>query len=101
MGNLDIARARRGEEVRILRTRIEHAQSHLDDGMKPGSLGADYARVVQDQRERKLHGIECMKAKIAELEALEGDALKARFCPDVLGPSVSRGKWLGPELDPQ
>ena len=52
MGNLDIARARRGEEVRILRTRIEHAQSHLDDGMKPGSLGADYARVVQDQRER-------------------------------------------------
>ena len=42
-----------------------------------------------------------MKAKIAELEALEGDALKARFCPDVLGPSVSRGKWLGPELDPQ
>jgi hypothetical protein len=100
LGNLEIAKVRRAEKVRILETRIEHAENHLNDGMQAGSLGADYARMAQAQRQAKLQSIETMKAQIEELEGLEGEALKARFCPDVLRPAVSRGNWLGPILDP-
>jgi hypothetical protein len=100
VGNLDIARSRRGEDVRILRTKLAYAEAHLNDNQCIGGLGPDFTRMAQSQRQAKLESIEGLKAQIAELESLGEDALKARYCPDVLRPPVNKSTWLGPVLQP-
>lgn len=100
MGNLDIAKSRRGEDVRILRTKLAYAEAHLNDNQCIGGLGRDYARMAHNQRQAKLQSIETLKAQIEALEALTDDAVKARYCPDVLRPPVNKSTWLGPVLQP-
>jgi hypothetical protein len=68
MSNLNIVRQRRNEEVRILKTRLEYSEAHLNDGMQLGSLGLDYTKLMQNQRQAKLDSIETMKARLLSLK---------------------------------
>jgi hypothetical protein len=83
MGRVDVARTRRAEEVMRLEAKRDHAERHLNDGMQFGNLGAEYVKVVQAQRQAKLESIVAMSRQIAELEALDDEAVTERYCPDI------------------
>jgi hypothetical protein len=83
LSSLDIARTRRAEEVATLEARRGYAERHLNDGMQFGNLGAEYVKVIQAQRQAKLESIETMSRQIAELKALDDDAVAERYCPDI------------------
>jgi hypothetical protein len=82
MSNLDIARRRRNQEVKILEIKRQYAKDHLNDGAF-GGFGPDYDRMMLRQREARAQSIEEMTRQIAELQGLDDAALTQRFCPEL------------------